>query len=561
MVEEIKRSPFGYLLWQYRRNCTDPERGGGLTQARLAELLEVIAGVPGYSDVRVSNWERGSETIRHDRRDVLVGLIQVLVKCGGISTLLEANRLLATGGYRRLNEDEMGQIREAWLVESDLPASASSSNSSEYQDDFAVRQSIISIANSNMRQLLSEAGKREAHTSMLFPSECGETPLNLGRDRLHLSHAFGTYFASLLERPHHFVHLDGQIECPSSFGQESVPALERILYTLNQPTGKRILIIAADGGMGKSTLAARLIRCLFQQQAIDIIIGDSAKTEMVDPVTGIVQPLVTSFYDMNTFYRQLCLQLSLLTEGSLTNERTIIREITDRLAGRDAILMVDNLETVSQANKLLSVLTKLTNKHCRAIVTTRKLEQRNTFDHNVLIVHLRPIVDLTTVHSFLEWHIKQYQEVNPRLVNLSSTLQEENYIRQLVERTGGVPLLLQLVISDVARLSWDYLLQMPHLFNQALLQFLYRTRWQELIDLGSPGLLARKLLQRIAIEQFRGSAPTFNILKVWAEQEQQGTLLAEALTLLYERFMIVNHDMEKGHFTVFPSLTEFLKQA
>lgn len=115
MVEEIKRPPFGQLLWRCRRNCTDPDRGGQLTQERLAELLDVVAGVPGYSDVRVSNWERGEETIRHDRRDVLVGLIQVLVNCGGIATLIEANRLLAIGGYKRLEEDEISKIAPAWL--------------------------------------------------------------------------------------------------------------------------------------------------------------------------------------------------------------------------------------------------------------------------------------------------------------------------------------------------------------------------------------------------------------------------------------------------------------
>ena len=106
---------FGVLLRKYRHRCQDVERDIPLTQERLAELLEQKAGLPGYSGVRVSNWERGREKINLDDRSLLVGLIHVLHICGGITTFEEANALLYAGNYRNLNIEETHRVNPAWL--------------------------------------------------------------------------------------------------------------------------------------------------------------------------------------------------------------------------------------------------------------------------------------------------------------------------------------------------------------------------------------------------------------------------------------------------------------
>lgn len=122
MSPKQERSAFGHLLYKYRRQAKDPDRGGQLTQERLAELLEFHAELPGYTGVRVSNWERGGangETIRHDHRDLLVGLIRVLHQCDGIKSPQEANEWLTAGDYRDLNEAEIQIIDAVWLA--DMP--------------------------------------------------------------------------------------------------------------------------------------------------------------------------------------------------------------------------------------------------------------------------------------------------------------------------------------------------------------------------------------------------------------------------------------------------------
>ncbi|MCI0397268.1 MAG: hypothetical protein L0332_17775 [Chloroflexi bacterium] len=118
MTNQVERSAFGALLRTYRRRCQDPERNGSLTQERLAEFLDTMAGLPNYSHVQVALWEKGTvpgSVIRQDNRQLLIGLIIVLYRCGGITTLDEANALLSAGDYRALNNEEIGQINQAWL--------------------------------------------------------------------------------------------------------------------------------------------------------------------------------------------------------------------------------------------------------------------------------------------------------------------------------------------------------------------------------------------------------------------------------------------------------------
>lgn len=49
---------FGQQLRKYRRQSTDPQRGGMLTQARLGELLGDKLEHSGYSGAAISDWER-----------------------------------------------------------------------------------------------------------------------------------------------------------------------------------------------------------------------------------------------------------------------------------------------------------------------------------------------------------------------------------------------------------------------------------------------------------------------------------------------------------------------
>lgn len=390
----------------------------------------------------------------------------------------------------------------------------------------------------------------------LYDPTCGDEGIDLAEQRLLVSRAFGTYFSGLLERESNYVNLRGQIDCPAEPSQEALRPIQRVFWSLHSPRGPRLLVVAAEAGMGKSTLTAKIVRCLFQEKAVDVILGDSAKSEHADPLTSEVVEVEPGYYDVRSFYARLSDQLGLPAPSGDTEAMTAIR---DRLEGRRAVIVVDNLETVRSGDKLLHSLQSLTNRDIRAIVTSRVVTGLRGLTPKRMVIRLNPLTDRQVVLAFLEWHINQHSDQHPGLEELRPDVDDRRRIQWLVERTGGIPLLIQMVTSDVARLSWDCLKRLPRLYGDRLLTYLYESRWDELGTLGVQGQVARATLEFVAGEQFRGRKVTLKRLERWAQEGDRPELLQDSLQLLYERFLIVNHDRKHGNFAVFPSLSEFLQ--
>jgi hypothetical protein len=102
---------FGETLRAFRQASNDPDRfNKRLSQARLGELIGHEMGDWGFTGAAISDWERGESKISAEDRKVLIALIKVLHECGGLKTLTEADRFLALGNYRTLDDDEARNI-------------------------------------------------------------------------------------------------------------------------------------------------------------------------------------------------------------------------------------------------------------------------------------------------------------------------------------------------------------------------------------------------------------------------------------------------------------------
>lgn len=108
---------FGNRLRYHRRNCTDPERGGALTQERLGEFIGHHLGDLGFTGAAISSWENGRSSPSQNDRLVLISLVKALHQCGGLPTLAEANLLLAAGNYLTMLPTEIREVDDSWLVE------------------------------------------------------------------------------------------------------------------------------------------------------------------------------------------------------------------------------------------------------------------------------------------------------------------------------------------------------------------------------------------------------------------------------------------------------------
>lgn len=395
-----------------------------------------------------------------------------------------------------------------------------------------------------------------SEASLVDPS-CGDRAIDLADSRLEISTAFGAYFAGLLERENSYINLRGQIEAAALSQQRGLEPLQQLIWALHYARGPQVLVIAGDGGMGKSTLAAKLVRCLFQEQTVDLILGDSAKTQTIDPITGKVTSLDPAFYNSEMFVERICSQLGLpYQQGQQT---LAIQEIHDRLVGRRAVMVVDNLETISRGSDLLLALQKLTNRSLRVIATTRTVTDLRGADLGVSIVQLKPIRQVTEARDFIGWHIQTHASQHPRLATLEPFLNDTKKVALLLQRTGGHPLLMQLVVSGIAQLGWDYVRNLPQLFGPEMLDYLYRERWEAMRRMALVGETARRVLRFVSGEQYRGRKITLAMVNEWAVTAGYKDTLLEAMKWLQEQFLIVNHDPVEGSLAVFPSLAEFLK--
>jgi hypothetical protein len=110
---------------------------------------------------------------------------------------------------------------------------------------------------------------KEIEETLVDP-KCGDQRMDLRDNRLLISSAFGSYFTGLLERDNSYVNLKGQVIIESSgFGNIQEP-FQKIYWALEHSRGPQVVILAGQGGMGKSTLAAKIIRCLYAQGGIDV---------------------------------------------------------------------------------------------------------------------------------------------------------------------------------------------------------------------------------------------------------------------------------------------------
>lgn len=396
-------------------------------------------------------------------------------------------------------------------------------------------------------------GKKQDIT--FISSECGNSGINLEQQRLLVSTAFGNYFTGLLEKDNLYLDIEAQIDCPPIKGQEGVKPLQRLYWLLGYSKGPRIFVFAGDGGMGKSTLSAKIVRCMFHEESVDMILGDSAKTQYIDPVSGDIVKYQPGYYDVNSFYKRLCYQLGLPP----LPKKQAINAIKDRLIGQRAIIVVDNLESIEKGDKLLDSLRSLMSRDVRAVVTTRETKKLRPLLTDLVVIQLKPITSTKDAKQFLEWHIEQYKIQNPTLLSLKQQLSQSN-LKWIIEKTGGIPLLLQLISSDVARTSWEYIKGLPNVFGKELLEFLYQARWDDLGNQDIAGDAARKLLKWIAGEQYRGKSITTKKISEWAKENSLSNSLDAALLLLHERFMVINRDIKKGDYSIFPSLAEFLER-
>lgn len=108
---------FGKQLQKFRQQSHDIERPGKLSRRRFGvELAKVMGLRYGVTDDMIYNLEAGRSRYLYQDRELIKGILKVLIRFGAITRLEEANLLLDLGGNHPLDQAELEAINVTWIV-------------------------------------------------------------------------------------------------------------------------------------------------------------------------------------------------------------------------------------------------------------------------------------------------------------------------------------------------------------------------------------------------------------------------------------------------------------
>jgi len=104
---------FGEALRQLRKTTPDPQKGGVLTQARLAELISRYLALNSSwpHPQTISDWERGRDQLDAWRdRNVLLVIAKIFAEFDALNDAAAVDTFFAAGGYAPLSPPEQADI-------------------------------------------------------------------------------------------------------------------------------------------------------------------------------------------------------------------------------------------------------------------------------------------------------------------------------------------------------------------------------------------------------------------------------------------------------------------
>ena len=160
---------FGGALRTFRQASNDLDRfNRRLSQERLGELIGDEMDDRGYTGAAISYWESGESKINAEDRNVLLALIKVLHRCGGLRTLGDANQLLEAGNYRVLDNDEKQKVfgEIAKEINAEPPAPKQNTSRSLFP---LLLENLFSISEAEYQELITkvEEGPRPTWPRLL----------------------------------------------------------------------------------------------------------------------------------------------------------------------------------------------------------------------------------------------------------------------------------------------------------------------------------------------------------------------------------------------------------
>jgi hypothetical protein len=214
------------------------------------------------------------------------------------------------------------------------------------------------------------------------------------------------------------------------------PGLEQALLRLLQDDKRPMITLVGRGGIGKTSLALKVIHQLHEDTRFDAVVWLSARDvdlQLTGPKT--VRPRVLSTADMAAFYASLVLPPDVTTAKGFDARSYFERQLQKSEIG-PSLFVFDNFETTQNPVEMFNWIDAFIRLPNKALITTRLRDFKGDYPLEVQGMdegESRALID-QTAHA----------------LGISDLLTEQ-YIGQLIAHSEGHPYVIKILLGEVAK--------------------------------------------------------------------------------------------------------------
>lgn len=216
----------------------------------------------------------------------------------------------------------------------------------------------------------------------------------------------------------------------------SRPTMERELFDLLMDERRPVITLLGRGGIGKTYLALKVIRSLYEHQRFDAVIWFSARdVDLQLSGPKAVRQRVLTPDDMAMMYCSLVLPPAQVGEKGFNPRKHLERELQASAIG-SCLFVFDNFETTQEPVEMFRWIDTYVRLPNKVLITTRLREFKGDYPvdvHGMEDPEARTLVRQTAEHLGI------------------TGLMTEQYVTELIAEAAGHPYVIKILLGEVAK--------------------------------------------------------------------------------------------------------------